>query len=144
MGKKHSPGALAGATGAGGNQVRGYELSDTTDGGVAPASTKPLAVIGRYKLIEWEPRAGGTGQVGIATVVLPSGKLGGYAIHNVLLPFAEWWPTSWLPRKLQSNNLRELNAACPYAVELVRQFDSEVLSKPFSLLPVTKRKDTGQ
>ena len=74
---------------------------------------------------------------------LPSGKVGAFRIYNLSSQFAEWGPTIWLPRKIRSNNMKELSAACPFAVELVRQFDPEVLSKPFTLLPA-KRKGVNQ
>ena len=103
-----------------------------------------LAQIGSYALTHWErciPSSSGC--VETATVRLPSGKFGAFDICNLSPPFAEWGPTAWLPRKIRSNNMKELSAACPFAVELVRQFDPEVLSKPFTLLPA-KRKGAGQ
>ena len=144
MMKQNDPGALTDATGAGGDQARGDKLLDTTNGRVAPALTKPLAEIGQYKLTQWERCVpSSSGCVGTATVRLPSGKYGVFDIYNLSPAFAEWGPTAWLPRKIQSNNMKELSAACPVAVELVRQFDPEVLSKPFTLLPA-KRKGAGQ
>jgi hypothetical protein len=82
----------------------------------------PLAAVGSYKLLAWEPRALGTGGVGIATVLLPSGKLGAFAIYDLGQQFAEWWPTTRL-RRVRPSDYRELNAVLPFALALVRQYD---------------------
>jgi hypothetical protein len=87
----------------------------------------PLAQVGGYVLVDWErciPPA--TGRVGIATVVLPSGKPGCFAVYN--LPggqFAEWWPTT-RSRRVRRNDYAELSAALPFAVALVRKHDPGV------------------
>jgi hypothetical protein len=89
MTKKKDPGALAGAHGAGGNQVRGELLPDTTDRRTGTASPEPpaanLAVfrwpmegmgaiaIGDVQLCAWrrEPRITRLGVIGFADVALP-------------------------------------------------------------------------
>src|SRR4051812_35055266 len=126
MGKCSDPGALAGATEAGGDQVRGDELSDATNSRVGPDLPESLAVIGQYKLLRWDPCEWATGRVGIATVLLPSGKLGGFAIYNLDEQFAEWWPTSRL-RRVVRRDWRELNAARRPALALVRLHDPRSL-----------------
>jgi hypothetical protein len=63
MTKKKDPGALAGATGAGGHQVCGEELLDTTNGRTGPASHEPLAAVRSYQLLAWEPCERATGRV---------------------------------------------------------------------------------
>jgi hypothetical protein len=114
----------------GGEQVC-CKLLDTTDGRTRPAQAEPLAVIGFYKLLVWESAQVGTGRIGIATVLLPSRKLGGFAIYD--LAFAEWWTTSGL-RRVSRRDHRELNTALPFAVALVRQIDPDALRlrDPFS------------
>jgi hypothetical protein len=97
-------------------------------------TTAPLARIGEFVLLDWRrciPPA--TGRVGIATVLLPSGKLGGFAIYNLGQQFAEWWPTSGLGRVSRRDH-RELNAALPFTVALVRKHDPDAL-REVTLLP---------
>jgi hypothetical protein len=54
-----------------------------------------LAQIGAYSLLNWERCAPPcSGRIGIATVQLPSGQLGGFAVYDLAKQFAEWWPTS--------------------------------------------------
>jgi hypothetical protein len=108
---------------------------------LATIESEPLAQIEGYALTYWErciPSS--SGRVGTATVRLPSGKFHCFNLYNLKRQFAEWGQTDHLPREIRSKNLKEISAACPYAVELVRQFDPEALSKPFSLLPARKRK----
>jgi hypothetical protein len=138
MTKKQDPGALAGASGADGDRVSGEQLPDTTTARSGPIPPEPLAAIGPYQLLAWErciPPA--TGRMGIATVLLPSGKLGGFGIYNLSSQFAEWWPTTLLRRDRRGDHA-ELNAALPFAVALVRQHDPDVLVRR-SLFPVRSR-----
>jgi hypothetical protein len=124
--QKTDPSTLVGATGADRDQICGEQLLDTTNRVTEPALTEPLAAIGCYKLLAWEPCEWSTGRVGIATVLLPSGKLGGFAIYNLAERFAEWWPTAKL-RRIRRRDHRELNAALTFAVALVRQYDPGAL-----------------
>jgi hypothetical protein len=138
MAKKKDPGALAGATEARGHEVCGEQLLDTTNQRTGPASPE-LAAIGSYKLLAWEPSEGATGRVGIAIVLLPSGKRGGFAIYNLGQQFAEWWPTGSM-RRVRRRDHRELNAALPFAVALVRKHDPNALpSEGSGLLPARSR-----
>jgi hypothetical protein len=137
MARRSDPGAVARAE-AGGDQVRGEQLPDTTSKRTGPASPEALAVIGPYKLVAGEPCIPpATGHMGIATVLLPSGKLGGFAIHNLSHQFAEWWPTSRL-RRVRRADWAELNAALRVAVALVRQHDPDAL-RPRDPFPVRSR-----
>jgi hypothetical protein len=143
MTKQKDPGALAGAHGAGGDQVRGELLPDTTDSSTGPASPQSLVAIGSHKLLAWEPCEWATGRVGIATVLLPSDKLGGFAMYDLGQQFAEWWPTTRL-RRVRRRNYRELNTALPFALALVRQYDPDALPdgrKP--LLPARSRQEAA-
>jgi hypothetical protein len=122
------------------------ETSDRNNSYVTVYTTVPadrqgvLTRVGNYVLLDYErcdPPA--TGRVAIATVLLPSGKLGRFAIYNLWQQFAEWWPTASLGR-VRRRDHRELNAALPFAVALVRQFDSDALIKR-DFLPARLRSD---
>jgi hypothetical protein len=73
-------------------------------------------------------------------VLLPSGKLGGFAIYSLGRQFAEWWPTARL-RRVDRGKPRELNAALPFALALVCEHDPDALLSdgPNDLLPAGPR-----
>jgi hypothetical protein len=101
-------------------------------------ATAPFTRIGEFVLLDWQrctPPA--TERVGIATVLLPSGKLGGFAIYCLRRPCAEWWPTARL-RRVRRRDYHELNAALPSAVALVRKHDPDALLSR-GLLPPQSR-----
>jgi hypothetical protein len=80
------------------------------------------------RLTKWEPsKAHGGGCIGMATVVLPSGLPGTFAVYLFGRAWAESWPTRRHP-KLSRRDMAELNDAAPHVVSLVRAHDPDAFA----------------
>jgi hypothetical protein len=76
-------------------------------------------------------------------MLLPSGKLGVFAIYNLSSQFAESWPTTRLRRGCRGDHA-ELNAALPFAVALVRQHNPDVLVRRSIFPPRSCMPEAGE
>lgn len=128
MSKDITPGAVASVRAVARQQAYDNRPLPSTIEGAGSAHPEPLAKYGPYQLLSWERcNPSGTGPEGIATVLLPSGKLGLFGVYNLTKPVAEWGPTA-LRRHLGRRDCKELTAAAPVVVELVRLHDPEALA----------------
>lgn len=91
---------------------------------VSGAGGAALARSAGIALLDWSVSPSiDTGRIGTATVRLPSGKIGAFAVYNLSRDFAEPFPTNWIRKVRGKREHRELMAAAPVVVELVKRFD---------------------